>query len=295
MVFFGQLVISGFSLGMIYALIAIGFVLILKCSNAFNIAQGQFVLIGGYLAYTFLITFHMEFWLALLAAIIAAIIMGIVIERFTMRPLVGQPVISLVMMTIALGALMNGVATLLWGGQYKTYHDVLPAISLKLGELSIASESLIGIIVSVLIVAVILIVFRFTKVGLAIRATAEDLQVVQVFGVKVNTVYMLTWVISAITGVIAGIILGGISGVMIPLGDVGLKALVVALLGGVTSIQGAVVAGILLGVLENIAAGYIDPLLPGGGVSQIFPYVIMMIVLIFRPNGLFGETRVERI
>jgi branched-chain amino acid transport system permease protein len=295
MVFFTQLVISGFSLGMIYALVTLGFVLILKSSEVFNIAQGQFVLIGGYLAYTFMVTAQLPVWLSLLLAVAIAAVLGLLVERFALRPLLGQAADSLVMMTIALGVFLDGVVTVIWGGQYKTYHEVLPAISLKIGQLSVSSESLIGIIVSVLSVAILLLLFRFTKIGLAIRATAEDLRVVQVFGIKVTSIFSLSWIIASITAVIAGIILGGISGVSIPMADIGLKALVVALLGGVNSIGGAVVAGIILGVLENLAAGYIDPLLPGGGVAQIFPFIVMIIVLVLKPNGLFGKVRIERI
>jgi branched-chain amino acid transport system permease protein len=296
MVFFGQLVISGLSLGMIYALVTLGFVLILKSTGeVFNIAQGQFVLIGGYLAYTFMITAHLPIWVSLLLAIAIAAVMGMLVERFAMRPLLGQEPVSMVMMTIALGAFLDGVVTVIWGGQYETYHEVMPAISIRLGELSVSSESLIGIIVSIVAVTILLLLLRFTKIGLAVRATAEDLRVVRVFGIKVTSVFSLSWIIAAITAVIAGVILGGISGVSIPMAEIGLKALVVALLGGVNSIEGAVVAGIILGILENIAAGYIDPLLPGGGVAQIFPFIVMIFVLVIKPNGLFGKTIVERI
>jgi len=295
MTFFLQLVISGFALGMVYALIAIGFVIILKCSQAFNIAQGHFVMIGGYLGYTFLVIFGLPIWASLLAAIAAAVIMGLLIERLTLRPLVGQPVLAVIMITIALAALLEGLATLIWGGEYKTYHGVLPTLTLQLGELSVPPEMLIGLIVSIAVVAILMLFFRYTKSGLAMRATAEDEQVVQSAGIRVTTVYALSWVIACIVGVIGGIILGGVSGVMIPLAEVGLKAFAVVLLGGVNSIGGAIVAGIILGVLENVAAGYLDPLLPGGGLAHVFPFIVMIIVLIFRPHGLFGLVRIERI
>jgi len=296
MTFFLQLVISGFALGMVYALIAIGFVIILKCSKAFNIAQGHFVMIGGYLGYAFLVTFHLPVWASLLAAVAAAIILGLLIERFTLRPLVGQPVLAVIMMTIALATVLEGLATLIWGGEYKTYHGVLPTITLKVGEISIPPETLIGVMVSIAVVAILMIFFRYTKSGLAMMATAEDEQVVQSAGIKVTTVYALSWVIACVVGVIGGIILGGVSGVMIPLANVGLKAFAVVLLGGVNSIGGAIVAGIMVGVLENIAAGYLDPLLPsGGGLASVFPFIVMIIVLIFRPHGLFGLVEIERI
>ncbi len=293
--FFLQLGVTGFALGMVYALIAIGFVIILKCSAAFNIAQGHFVMIGGYLGYTYLVVFHLPIWATLILAIITASIIGLLLERFTLRPLIGQPVLAVIMMTIALSTVFEGVAGLIWGGEYKTYHGLLPALSLKIGNISLPSESLIGLIVSVIIVVLLLAFFRYTRMGLAMMATAGDEQVAQSSGIRVTTVYALSWVISCIVGVIGGILLGGVSGVMIPLAEVGLKAFAVVLLGGVNSIGGAILAGIILGVSENVAAGYLDPLLPGGGLAHVFPFILMIVVLTIRPYGLFGQKRIERI
>jgi branched-chain amino acid transport system permease protein len=295
MTFFLQLVLTGFALGMIYALIAIGFVIILKCSEVFNIAQGHFVLIGGYLGYTFLVPLGLPIWAALGMAIATAIIMGLAIERLALRPLVGQPVLAVVMVTIALATILGGLATLLWGAEYKAYHGLLPTITLTVGTISIPSESLIGLIVSVICVVLLMLLFRYTKIGLAMRATAEDLHVVQSLGIRATTVYAVSWAIASVVGVIGGILLGGVSGANMELAEVGLKAFAVVLLGGVNSIGGAIVAGIILGMLENVAAGYLDPLLPGGGLAQVFPFIVMIIVLVFRPYGLFGLTRIERI
>ena len=296
MTFWLQLAVTGFGLGMVYALIAIGFVIILKCSKAFNIAQGQFVMIGGYLGYTFLVTFHLPVWASLIAAVAVAAIMGLLIERLTLRPLVGQSVLAIIMMTIALGTVLDGVATLVWGGRYEAYHGVLPTLTLKVGELSIPPETLIGIIVSILAVAILMILFRYTKAGLAMRATAEDEQVVQSVGIKVTTVYAISWVIACVVGVISGILLGGVSGVSTALAEAGMRAFAVVLLGGIDSIGGAIVAGIILGILENIAAGYLDPLLPsGGGLANVFPFIVIIVVLTFKPHGLFGLARIERI
>jgi branched-chain amino acid transport system permease protein len=295
MTFFLQLVVTGFALGMIYALIAIGFVIILKCSEVFNIAQGHFVLIGGYLGYTFLVPLGLPVWAALGMAIATAIIMGLAIERFTLRPLVGQPVLAIIMVTIALATILGGLATLLWGAEYKAYHGLLPSITLTVGTISIPSESLIGLIVSIVAVAILMLFFRYTKIGLAMRATAEDLQVVQSHGIRATTVYAVSWAIASVVGVIGGILLGGVSGANMELAEVGLKAFAVVLLGGVNSIGGAIVGGIILGMLENVAAGYLDPLLPGGGLAKVFPFIVMIIVLVFRPYGLFGLTRIERI
>ncbi len=295
MTFFLQLVVTGLALGMIYALIAIGFVIILKCSEVFNIAQGHFVLIGGYLGYTFLVPLGLPIWAALGMAIATAIIMGLAIERLVLRPLLGEPVLAVIMVTIALSTILGGLATLLWGAEYKAYHGLLPTITLKIGTISIPSESLIGLIVSVICVVLLMLLFRYTKIGLAMRATAEDLAVVQSVGIKATTVYAVSWVIACVVGVIGGILLGGVSGANMELAEVGLKAFAVVLLGGVNSIGGAIIGGIILGMLENVAAGYLDPLLPGGGLAKVFPFIVMIIVLIFKPYGLFGLTRIERI
>jgi branched-chain amino acid transport system permease protein len=295
MIFFLQLVVTGFTLGMVYALIAIGFVIILKCSDAFNIAQGHFVLIGGYLGYTFLVLFHLPIWLAIVLAIASAAIMGLLIERLTIRPLIGKSDLAVIMMTIALSVVLEGIVMLIWGGEYKTYHNVLPTFALKVGQISVPPESLIGLLVSLVSVAILMFVFKYTKIGLAMRATAEDLRVVQSLGIRATTVYSVSWVIASVVGVIGGILLGGVSGVSIPLAEIGLKALAVVLLGGANSIGGAILAGIILGILENLAAGYLDPLLPGGGLAQVFPFAVMIFVLIFRPYGLFGAVRIERI
>jgi branched-chain amino acid transport system permease protein len=234
-------------------------------------------------------------WAALLLAIATAAVMGLLIERLMLRPLVGQPVLAVIMMTIALATVLGGLATLIWGAEYKAYHGLLPTINLKLGSISVPSESLIGLIVSLICVVLLLLLFRYTKIGLAMRATAEDLQVVQSVGIKATTVYAVSWVIASVVGVIGGILLGGVSGANMDLANIGLKAFAVVLLGGVDSIGGAIVAGIILGMLENVAAGYLDPLLPGGGLAQVFPFFVMIIVLVFKPHGLFGLARIERV
>ncbi|MCE5254073.1 MAG: branched-chain amino acid ABC transporter permease [Actinomycetia bacterium] len=296
MTFFLQLFITGLALGMMYALIAIGFVIIFKCSQAFNIASGQIVMLGAYLGYTFLMPLALPVWAAILIAIAVGVMMGLVIERLTIRPLLGQPPLPIVLMTIALAGVIDGVAILGWGGEYQAYHDRLPAITLHLGAVSVPPSSVLALIVSVVLVAILMFVFRFTKIGLAMRATAEDEQVTRSLGIRATTVYALVWVIACVVGIVGGILLGGVSGASPPLSDIGLKALAVVILGGLDSIEGAIVGGVILGILENLAAGYLDPLMPsGGGLANVFPFIIMLIVLIFKPHGLFGLKRIERV
>ena len=144
MTFFLQLLVTGFAQGMVYALVALGFVIVLKCSQAFNVAQGQFVMIGGYMGYTFLATLHFPVWLCLVCSVIVAIIMGLVVERFVVRPMIGKPVLAIIMVTMGLASLLDGVAVFRWGSQYLTYHGLLPTINLKLGEISVPPETLIA-------------------------------------------------------------------------------------------------------------------------------------------------------
>jgi branched-chain amino acid transport system permease protein len=296
MTFFIQLVVSGLSLGMVYALIAIGFVIILKCSNAFNLAQGQFVMLGGYLGYTFLVVMHLPLWASVICAILVATLTGLIIERLALRPLIGKPVLAIVMMTIALAVVIEGIATLAWGGEFKTYYGSLPVINFKVGAISLPSETIIGLIVAAIVVVILMVIFRYTKIGLAMRATAEDEQVVRSSGIKVTMVYAFAWIIACIVGVVGGILLGAVSGVMTSLANIGWKALAVVILGGIDSIEGAILAGLILGVSENVASGYLDPLMPsGGGLANVFPFIIIVVVLIFRPYGLFGLKRIERI
>ena len=207
-----------------------------------------------------------------------------------------QDALAVVMMTIALAGVLDGIAILVWGGEYVTYHDALPAITLQLGAVSVPPSSLLGLIVSIVIVAILMFIFRYTKIGLSMRATAEDEQVTRSLGIKATMVYALVWVIACVVGVVGGTLLGGVSGVSPPLAEVGLKALAVVILGGLDSVGGAIVAGVILGILENLAAGYLDPLMPsGGGLANVFPFIVMLAVLILKPHGLFGLKRIERV
>jgi branched-chain amino acid transport system permease protein len=296
MTHFIQLSVSGFSMGMVYALIAIGFVIILKCSQVFNIAQGHFVMIGGYFGFTFLVTYGLPLWVALLAAIAVAIIMGLLIERLLLRPLVGQPVLAIIMMTIALGfCVIEGLATLGWGGRFLVYQGRLPTHDLWIGGVYVPSITLLSVILAVVVVAILMLFFRYSKIGLSMRATAEEEQVAQCAGIKVTTVYALSWIIASVTGVLAGILLGGTYGVSPSLSEVGLQAFAVVLLGGADSLGGAILAGIIVGIAGSLADGYLGPITHFSGLGGVFPFMLMIIVLIIRPSGLFGTRRIERI
>jgi branched-chain amino acid transport system permease protein len=190
---------------------------------------------------------------------------------------------------------LDGLVVLIWGGEYKVYPGRLPGIPIRLGEIYVPPETGLTAIVCIIVIAILLLFFRYAKVGLMMRATAEDEQVVQGAGMKVSTIYAFSWIIASITGVIAGILLGSASGVSPALSNIGLKAFAVVLLGGANSVGGAIIAGIIVGVAENLAAAYLDPFTIRGGLANVFPFIVMIIVLIIRPNGLFGLKRIERI
>jgi len=296
MTFFFGLLFTGLCLGFIYALIALGFVIVFKCSRVFNIAQGAFVLVGAYLGWWLLKEWRMSVWLCFLITIAVAAVIGFLIERLVVRRLVGQPLLAAIMMTIALLGMIEGFVCLIWGGKFGSYDFALPIASISFGKLTIASEPLVALGVSVTVVIILALFFRYSRQGLAMRATAEDEQAAQSNSVRVNTVYTLAWMIASVLGVIGGMFLGSMSGASLGLSITGLKALAIALLGGLDSIPGAIVAGVIIGCLENVSAGYLDPLLPsGGGLAGVFPFIIMIIMLIFKPYGLFGLVKIERI
>lgn len=296
MTFLFQMLISGINLGMIYALITIGLVMVFKCSGVFNISHGGIILLGGYLGWSLLTQLNLPLWLSFLIAILIAVILGISIQHIALRPIIGRPVLIVVMMTIALLVFIEGLVVLIWKGDYVSYPQIFTVQSIVFKGISISMESVIGTCLSIIVLGLFLLFFQYSKYGLSMRAAAEDEQVVQSAGINVTVVYRLAWIISSIVAVIGGMLLGSISGVMLPMADIGLKALVIAMFGGLESIAGCIVAGLIIGIAENLACGYLDPLLPaGGGLANVFPFLVIMILLMLKPSGIFGLARIERI
>jgi len=292
--FFLQMLLAGLMTGGVYALVALGFVMVYKASGVFNLAQGELFMIGGLLCWTFIAELGIPLWLSLLIALAAAAILGILIERLTMRPLIGESPFTLIMMTLSLCLMITGIATLKWGGVTLGMFELIPAGSLRLGGLFLSQQLLGCFILAILGVLIFSLYFRYTKSGLGMRAVAEDHQVAQSAGIRVSSVFRLVWIIGAITATVGGILLGSINGVSIFMRLLGLKILPVVLLGGLDSIPGAVVAGLIVGALESLALGYLDPII-GEGFSQVFPFIILIFVLLVRPHGIFGLARIERI
>ena len=293
-VFLLQIVTGGAAIGGIYALITLGFVLIYKATDVLNLAQGEMLMVGAYVSYALLAQAGLPFWAAFAATVVFALALGLAIERAALRPLIGEPVISVIMITIGLSIVLRSTVILFYGTEYRAYPQVLPEDSVRIGPISLPLEFVLSFAIAIALVAALAAVFRWTRLGIAMRAVADDQQAALSMGIDVRSVFAVTWAASAVVAAIGGILLAQIQGVGILLATLGLKALPVAILGGLDSLAGAVVGGIVVGVLENLSAGYLDAPL-GGGVRDVAPFVFLVIVLLVRPYGLFGRERIERV
>ena len=288
--------VSGLTMGCIYALIAIGFVLIYKCSSVMNIAHGYIMLLMAAVGWTAAAEWGLPLWAVIACILVAGTIVGTLIEEVTIRPLIGQPLLSLIMVTIALGLVVEGVTILKWSSGVYYFPPLIGSGSITLfGTLAIPRTSIFVIVVGGLTLLAISMFIQKTKQGLAMRGAAEDHQACRSLGIRIPFIFRLTWIIGCMAAGIAGLSLGFIGGVSGGIISLGLLAIPVAILGGLESLKGAVIAGLAVGFLEALAGKFLDPLLPAGGVAGVFPFIIMLIVLMVKPYGLFGLVRVERV
>jgi branched-chain amino acid transport system permease protein len=289
-----QLVVGGVAIGGVYSLIALGFVLIYKATDVLNLAHGELLLVGAYVSYALIAQIGLPLPLALLGTFAFAIVLGLAIERLALRPLIGEPVISVIMVTIGLAILLRALVVLVWGSEYRVYPQVLPKESLHLGPVTIGQEFVWSFVIAAALVALFGALFRYTKIGIAMRAVADDQQAALSMGINVRAVFAMSWAVAALVASVGGMLLASIQGAGVLLATLGLKALPVAIVGGLDSIIGAAVGGIIVGVLETLSAGYLDiPL--GGGVRDVVPFVFLVVVLLLKPYGLFGKPRIERV
>ena len=295
MEFFLQLVINGVVIGSIYALVALGFVIIYKASSIINFAQGELLVLGAYLCLAITSAGHVPLLAAFVLTLVFAAVLGVVLERVILRPLIGEPVISVIMVTLGLSSILRAIVQGVWGTDTRPFPSVFPSDPVMVGPVPISR----GYLWSVGCVAVLLLVFtwffRQARAGIAMRATAFSQQVALSMGISVRRIFALSWSIAAVVSAIGGILLGSIrGGVDGSLAFIGLKVVPVAILGGLDSIQGAIVGGVVIGVLENLSGGYLDPIL-GGGVKEIAPFVALVLILMVKPYGLFGKVHIERV
>lgn len=292
---FLQYTLSGLMTGTIYGLVAMGFVLIYKASKILNFAQGTMLMFLSYVSWSFFTQFQFPPILAFFATLAVAVILALLIERVALRPLIGQPLLAIIMVTITLSVLLEGLEFLIWESEHKVYQPTwLPEETVHLGSLIISQAEIYCFVIAITLVISLSLFFKYTRKGLMMRAVAEDHQAAQSKGIRVHNAFAWAWAISAVVSAIGGMLLGSIVGISYAMSWIGLKVFPVVLLGGLESLHGAVIAGLIVGVLENIAGGYLDPLV-GGGIKDIFPYVVLIIVLLFKPYGLFGLVRIERI
>lgn len=288
MAYFLQFIVGGLFFGGMYTLIALGIVIIYKSTKVFNFAQGWMVTLGAFMLVTLVGKFGVV--IGVIGGLAFGVLLGMGIERLLMRPLIGQPLIAALLLTIMLAHVIEGVNILAWGTFGYEMPVTLPGEAVKLGEVVIGHELLWGIGVSIVAFAAFSFFYWRTLTGRVMRATAEDHQVAQSLGLPVKGVFSLSWVLAGMLSVIAGLFLGVVSGVHYIMYTSLLGALAVVLVGGLDSIAGAIVAGMMLGVIQSLVTGYLSPAL-----ADVIPYIVLLLILIIKPYGLFGLVRVERL
>jgi branched-chain amino acid transport system permease protein len=283
-------VVSGLATGCVYALIALGFVLIFKATDVVNFAQGEFVMASGFIGYTLLILGGLPYWLVLIATIVVSGVMGVVLERVVVRPIMNAPIFSIVIATIGASTVLRSSAGIVFG------YDVLPLPTIfskdpvRLGVVSFTAMDA-GVIGSSLVIMLALyLFFTHTRTGTAMRATAQSQTAARLMGVSVSRIFSLTWAISAAIGGVAGVLIAPIIYLDPNLGFIGVKAFAGAILGGFGSIPGAIVGGMLLGIIENLSGYFFN-----AGIKQVSTYILLILVLVVRPSGLFGAAAVRRV
>jgi branched-chain amino acid transport system permease protein len=295
MEFFLQLVLNGVVMGSIYSLVALGFVVIYKSTSVLNFAQGEFLMLGAYVCLSATVQYQLPFALAFLITLAFSAVLGILTERVVLRPMIGEPVISLIMVTLGLSALLKAVVQAIWGTDLRPFPNIFPATPVQLGPLPVSQGYLYSTASVVVLLLIFTLFFKFTRAGIAMRATAFSQQVALSMGISVKRIFALSWSIAAVVSAIGGILLAGVRGGLdASLAFFGLKVIPVVILGGLDSVGGAIVGGVVMGVLENLAGGYLDPLV-GGGAKEVAPFIVLVLILSVKPYGLFGKVKIERV
>jgi branched-chain amino acid transport system permease protein len=289
--FFAEVLVAGLLAGVMYSLVAIGFVLIYKTSGVLNFAQGSMVLLAA-LTFVSLLERGLPFWASLLLSLAVMVLLGWSIERAVLRPLVNQPPITLFMATLGLSYVIEGVAQLVWGTQVHGLNLGIDDTPFELGGILISKFDLVAAGIAAAIVAFLTCFFRYTRIGLAFRAAADDPFAAFAIGLRLASIWAAAWVAAGIVALVAGLLWGARLGVQFSLSLVVLKALPVLVLGGFDSIGGAIVGGLLIGAAEKLSEVYLGPLF-GGGIEGWFAYVVALVFLLIRPAGLFGQKLVE--
>jgi branched-chain amino acid transport system permease protein len=287
------LVLSGASIGLMYSLIALGFVLVYKATDAINFAQGEFVMLAGMIVVTVLGA-EAPLIAAVVVVLLVMIGFGFGLEKVVLRPLLGRPVVAVIMATIGVAALLRGWAPLVLGIETRALPLPIGDDPIHIGPATLPPIQVVGAVVAVLFFLVFSWFFKKSRMGVAMRAVADNQQVAQAMGINVERYFAIAWAMAGIVSALGGIVWGAMLGVDVQLALVGLKVFPVVILGGLDSIGGALIGGLIIGIVESLAAGYLDPYV-GGGTKDFAPYVLMILVLMIRPYGMFGRRQIERV
>ncbi len=298
---FLQLFATGIMVGSIYALIALGWVLIYKCSGVLNLAMGELTMIGGYVCLTLFLQFVESMPPAYALAISVAItlvigfILGLVTERLFLRKMIGEPILAVIMITVGLSFFFKGIVFCIWETDTQMFLPrVFPLDPIMIGKVAIGQEFFWSFIAALVLMALFMAFFKYTRWGLSMQACADDEMAALSLGVSAKWVYALAWAIAFMAAAVGGTVLGNINGLNYSVSLITLLVLPAVVFGGLNSIPGAIVGGITIGLLENLAGGYLDQYVPGG-IKTIFPFVFMVIFMFFKPYGLWGWERIERV
>ena len=287
------LVLSGASIGLMYSLIALGFVLVYKATDAINFAQGEFVMLAGMIVVTVLGA-QAPLIAAVVVVLLAMIGFGFGLEKVVLRPLLGRPVVAVIMATIGVAAVLRGWGPLVLGIETRSLPLPIGDEPIAIGPATLPPIQVLGAVVAVLFFLAFNWFFKKSRMGVAMRAVADNQQVAQAMGINVERYFAFAWAMAGIVSALGGVVWGAMLGVDVQLALVGLKVFPVVILGGLDSIGGALVGGLIIGIVESLAAGYLDPYV-GGGTKDFAPYVLMILVLMIRPYGIFGRRQIERV
>ena len=285
---------SGIMIGGIYALVALGWVLIYKCSGVLNLAMGELTLIGAYVSLSFY-SMGVPFLLSLMFSLIIGFVLGVLTERIFLDKLIGEPVLTVIMVTVGLSFFFKGVVELIWGTDTRVFTPpVFSMDAIRLGPLYIGEVYLYSFLAAIVLLIIFVSFFKYTRWGLAMQATADDEMAALSLGVSARYVYAAAWSIAFMAAGVGGTLLGNINGLNISVGFLSLLVLPAVVLGGLNSVPGAIAGGIIIGILQNLSGAYLDRYFPGG-IKEIAPFVFMAVFLLFKPYGLWGWERIERV
>lgn len=284
------LFIYGLSEGAILALAALGFVLIYKATGVINFAQGEFLLIGAYTFYTAFVLFQLPVIVSLLIGVIVAVVVGIILERLILRPMVGQSHIAIIMVTIGLAAVLSSLVQMFFGTQPRSMPNIFPTTAVPMFGGAIPANRLWVLAVAAVVLALLTFFFQKSKHGIAMRSVADDEQAAMTVGISVRRIFTMSWGLAAVSALIAGILLADLTTVEMGIVNFGLLVFPVVILGGLDSVPGTIVGGLTIGLITQFTSSYFDP-----GLAEVVPYIVLVLILLFRPYGIFGEKRIERV